>query len=237
MWCCSVGASAPPPPTTEEVFCSFVQSQRTASVGWISGGQCFNNIDGISSSEWREFMCESWVVKDNLEMLWVAVFKTDAVVQIFQMSEIRFLPNPMTWDVVDILFKLKWLLSVTQSLLVQICGKKWMAWSIVKFWNFFEWNLTSHFGEHETIIRVKYTSFVIKRQEKEHQDEIRKRPAYQENFEEGMKFRNFLVDFHLRRWWWRKRGSSGVVSKWWEQLQRKDPRYSHTRTLLLRKNV
>ena len=78
----------------------FLQSQRTASVGWISwisGCQCSNNIDGISLSVWRDkFKCESWVVKDNLEMLWVAEFKTDAVVQIFQMSEIRLLPNPMT---------------------------------------------------------------------------------------------------------------------------------------------
>ena len=66
-------------------------------ISWISGCQCSNNIDGISLSEWRDkFKCESWVVKDNLEMLWVAEFKTDAVVQIFQMSEIRLLPNPMT---------------------------------------------------------------------------------------------------------------------------------------------
>ena len=71
-----------------------------ASVGWISwisGYQRSNNIDGISLSERRDkFKCESWVVKDNLEMLWVAVFETGAVVQIFQMSEFRFLPNPMT---------------------------------------------------------------------------------------------------------------------------------------------
>ena len=94
-------------------------------VGWNSGCQCSNSIDGISLSEWRDkFKCESWVVKDNLEMLWVAEFKTDAVVQIFQMSEFRFLPNPMTWDVVGILFKLRWLLSVIQSEWVQNMWEK-----------------------------------------------------------------------------------------------------------------
>ena len=94
-------------------------------ISWISGCQRSNNIDGISLSEWRDkFKCESWVVKDNLEMLWVAVFETDAVVQIFQMSEFRFLPNPMTWDVVGILFKLRWLLSVIQSEWVQNMWEK-----------------------------------------------------------------------------------------------------------------
>ena len=94
-------------------------------VGWISGCQCSSNINGISLSEWRDkFKCESWVVKDNLEMLWVAVFETDAVVQIFQMSEFRFLPNPMTWDVVGILFKLRWLLSAIESEWVQNMWEK-----------------------------------------------------------------------------------------------------------------